>query len=119
MGEKMIKDKLKELSKYIEEIDEIKPIGLLESNIRKIEKDLQNLPREQLDLGDKFSKDILKQVNEYKKKELFNSVITCELYNILIGLIRKSMVEAQAELLGIDRKMYKEEMRLLFKGKKT
>ena len=29
------------------------------------------------------------------------------------------MIEAQAELLGIDRKMYKEEMRLLFKGKKT
>lgn len=115
----MIKDKLKELSKYIEKIDEIKPIELLESNIRKIEKDLQNLPREQLDLGDKFSKDILNQVNEYKKKELFNSVITYGLYDALISLLRKSMIEAQAELLGIDRKMYKEEMRLLFKGKKT
>lgn len=115
----MIKDKLKELSKYIEKIDEIKPIELLEFNMKKIEKDLQRLPREQLDLGDKFSKDILSQVNEYKKKELFNPVIIYELYNALIVLLRKSMIEAQAELLGIDRKMYKEEMRLLFKGKKT
>jgi len=115
----MIKDKLKELSKYIEEIDGIKPIELLEINMKKIEKDLQNLPREQIDLGDKFSKDILNQVNEYKKKDLFNSVIAYGLYNALISLLRNSMIEAQAELLGIDRKMYKEEMRLLFKGKKT
>jgi len=115
----MIKNKLNELSKYIEEINRLKPIELLEINMKKIEKELQDLPREQIDLGDELSKYILNQLNEYKKKDLVNSVIIYGLYNALISLSRKSVIEAQAELLGIDRKMYKEEMRLLFKGKRT
>ena len=58
-------------------------------------------------------------IGEYKTKGSSNSVIICEMYNILISFLRKSLVEEQAELLGIDRKMYKKEMGLLFKGKKT
>jgi hypothetical protein len=58
-------------------------------------------------------------MGEYGKKGVSNSVILCELYNVLIGFSRKSMIETQAELLGIDRKMYKDEMNLLFKGKST
>ena len=115
----MIKDKLTELGKYIENIDRLKSIELLETNMKKIEKDLKEFPREQFELGDKFSKDISMVMNDYKKKGVFNSMIICELHNILIRFIRKSLVEEQAGLLGIDRKMYKEEMRLLFKGKKT
>ena len=36
----------------------------------------------------------------------------------MIELLRKTMIETQAKSLGIDRKMYKDEMNLLYKGKK-
>lgn len=115
----MIGEKLRELGEYIEKIDEIKPIELLETNMKKIEKELEEVPTEQLELGSEFNKDIFKVMNEYSKEGISNSVILCGLYNILIGFSRKSMIETQAELLGIDRKMYKDEMNLLFKGKST
>jgi len=115
----MIGEKLRELGEYIEKIDEIKPIELLGTNMKKIEEELEELPAEQLELGSEFNKDIFRVMTEYSKKDISNSVIICELYNLLIGFSRKSMIETRAELLGIDRKMYKDEMNLLFKGKST
>jgi len=115
----MIGEKLRELREYIEKIDEIKPIELLETNMKKIEKELEELPPEQSDLGIEFNKDIFRVMTEYSKKSISNSVIICELYNFLIGFSRKLMIETRAESLGIDRKMYKDEMNLLFKGKST
>lgn len=115
----MIGAKLRKLGEYIEKIDRTKPIDLLESNMKKIEKELGAFTTEQLELGSEFNKDIFKVINEYSKEGISNSVILCGLYNILIGFSRKSMIETQAELLGIDRKMYKDEMNLLFKGKST
>lgn len=116
---KMIGEKLRELGEYIEKINEIKSIELLENNMKKIEKDLRGIPAEQLELGSEFNKDIFRVMNEYNIKSISNSVIICELYNLLIGFSRKSMIETRAESLGIDRKMYKDEMNLLFKGKST
>ena len=115
----MIGEKLRKLGEYIEKIDRTKPIELLESNMKKIEEELKEISTGQLELGDKFNKDLFKVMNEYGKKGVSSSVILCELYNVLIGFSRKSMIETQAELLGIDRKMYKDEMNLLFKGKST
>ena len=116
---KMIGEKLRELGEYIEKIDEIKPIELLEINMKKIEKELEEFPTEQLELGSEFNKDIFRVMTEYSKKDISNSVIICELYNRLIDFSRKSMIETRAGSLGIDRKMYKDEMGLLFKGKRT
>jgi hypothetical protein len=113
----MIGEKLRELGEYIDRIDEIKSIELLDANIKKIEKGLEELPGEQLELGSKFNKDIFRVVTEYSKKSISNYVIIYELYNLLIGFSRRSMIETRAESLGIDRKMYKDEMNLLFKGK--
>jgi len=115
----MIADKLRKLGEYIEKIDSIKPIELLESNMKKIEKDLRSCSAEQLKLGDEFKKDIFKVITEYSKRGISNSVALCELYNVLISFSRKSMIEGQANLLDIDRRMYKDEVNLLFKGKST
>jgi len=113
----MIADKLRRLGEYIEKIDRIKPIELLESNMKKIEKELRTCSEGQLELGDEFKKDIFKVINEYSKRGISNSVILCELYNLLICYSRKSMIEEQANLLDIERRMYKDEVNLLFKGK--
>ena len=113
----MIMDKLRKLGEYIEKIDRIKPIELLESNMKKIEKDLRFCSKEQLELVDEFKKDIFKVMNEYSKRGISNPLVLCELYNLLISYSRKSMIEEQANLLDIDRRMYKDEVNLLFKGK--
>ena len=113
----MIKDKLNELGEFVETINETKPITLLETNIKKIEENLKEFPIEQFNLGHSFSKDILEIVEEHKIKETSNSIIICELYNIIINILRKTTIEEKAELLGIDKKLYKNEMKLLFKGK--
>jgi len=115
----MMGEKLRELGEYIGKINEIKPIELLEINMKKIKKELEELPAEQLELGSEFNKEIFRVMAEYSKKEISNSVIICELYNLIIGFSRKSMIETRAESLGIDRKLYKDEMGLLFKGKRT
>jgi len=114
----MLNDKLKELGDYIDNVYSLKPMKLLEVNITKIEEDLKNLSKEQVDLGNNFNKDVSNIIKDFKKKETCNPVIIYELYTILIDFLRKSVIEEQAEILGIDHKMYKEEMRLLFKGKK-
>jgi len=113
----MITDKLRKLGEYIEKIDSIKPIEFLESNMKKIEKELRAYKAEQLELGEEFKKDIFKVMNKYSKVGIPNSVVLCELYNVLISFSRKSMIEEQANLLGIDGRMYKDEVNLLFKGK--
>lgn len=118
-GEKMINDKLKELGDCVDDIYKLKPMELLEVNIIKIEEDLKNLPKEQVDLAYNFSKDISNLVKDTKKKGTCNPVIIYELYNILIDFLRMSIIEEKAEQIGIDKKMHKEDMRLLFKGKKS
>jgi hypothetical protein len=115
----MIKDKLNKLGDCVDEIYKLKSIELLGVNIIKIEEDLKNLPKEQVDLGYNFRKDISNMIKDSKNKGTCNPVIIYELYNILIDSLRKSVIEERAEQLGIDKKMYKEEMRLLFKGKKN
>ena len=114
----MIREKLEKLGEYIDKIDGIKPIELLENYMREIEQYLKIIPSDQLEIGDEFNKYIYKIIKEYIKNGTSKYVIICQLYNILIKLIRKDMIETQAESLGIDRKMFKDEMNLLFKGKK-
>ena len=113
----MIDSKLKELGEYIDKIDTIEPIVLIETYLKHVEKDLKNIPVEQLEIRDKFSNDIVELVREYSKKGN-PSIIISELFNVLFSFSRKSMIETRADLLGIDRKMYKSEMNLLFKGKR-
>ena len=114
----MIGKKLRELGEYIEKIDSFKPGKLLETHLIEVEKDLMDIPREQLEFGEKFGNDIIKVVKEHSKKGTSNSIILSELYNIVYSYARKSMIETRADLLGINRRMYKAEMNLLFKGRK-
>ena len=113
----MIADKLKELGEYAEELDKEKPGELLENYMKQIEGELRRLPEEQLILGNKFGNDIVRTINDYIKKGTLNSVISYHLLNVLVSYVKLSLIENKANLFGIDRKLYKQEMNLLFKGK--
>jgi len=111
----MLKDNLNELGEYIEKINGSKPVDLLETKLEEIEK-IYNPSESNID--NKFNEDISKLIQFYNDKGVSNSEIIYELYYFLIDYTRRSLVEEKANILGIDKKLYKSEMGLLFKGKK-
>ena len=113
----MIADKLKELGDYAEELEKEKTGELLENFMEQIKSEIRSLEEEQLILGDKFGNDIIRIVNNYINKGTLNSVISYHLLNVLVRYVKLSLVEIKANLFGIDRKLYKQEMNFLFKGK--
>lgn len=115
----MINDKLKELCDFVEEIDKTRPVELLESNIKNFQDEIENLSNFELNLKKSFNRDLIKIIEQYKSQGFSNSLILFEAYAVLIGFLRNSLIEEKAEALGVDKKLYKNDMKLLFKGKKT
>ncbi len=113
----MIDDKLKMLGNYIEELEKEKPSVLIEDFLKQIENEINNLPEEQLQLGNQFGNNIVITIKEYIDKNTLKNIIGYHLLSIVVNFIKKSMVEEKASLLGIDKNLYKKDMNLLFKGK--
>lgn len=113
----MIDDKLKKLGDYIEELEKEKPSVLIEDFLKQIENEINNLSVEQLELGNQFGNNIIITINEYIDKNILKNIIGYHLLSILVSFIQKSLVEDKANLLGIDKNLYKKDMNLLFKGK--
>ena len=113
----MIGNKLKELEEYIKKIDEVKPIRFLETYMKQIGDDFKEVPNEQLKIAEVFNKDLIELIEKYTKKRIQKSIIINQMYNFIINFSRISAIESRAALLGIDKKLYKNEMSFLFKGK--
>lgn len=113
----MIEDKLKQLGEYAEELEKEEPLDLLNNYINQITVELENLPDYQLNLGDEFEKDVIKVIDDYTLKDLLTPLISYYLLSVLVSFIKKSMIENKANSLGIERNLYKQEMKFLFKGK--
>lgn len=113
----MISNKLKELGEYAEELEKQKTGELIENYMKQIEGELRGLPEGQIILGNKFKDDIIRTIKDYLKNSTLNSVISYHLLNVLDSFIKLSLVENKANLFDIDRKLYKQEMSFLFKGK--
>ena len=112
----MIKDELKKLGEYAEELEKEEPFDLLNNYICQITEELENLPDYQLNLGNEFSNKVVNVVNDYTNKDLTNSVVSYQLLSVLVSFIKKSMIEDKAISFGINRNLYKKEMKFLFKG---
>ena len=112
----MAKDEIKQLGEYAEELEKEEPLDLLNNYISQITEELDNLPDYQLNLGDEFGNKVVKVVNEFTVKDLSNPVVTYQLLSVLVSFIKKSMIENKAISLGVNRNLYKKEMKFLFKG---
>jgi hypothetical protein len=112
----MIKDELKKLGKYAEELEKEEPFELIYNYIYKIFEEIENLPDYQLNLGNEFGEKVINIVNDYTIKDLNSSVVSYQLLTILVSIIKKSMIEDKAVSLGINKNLYKKEMKFLFKG---
>lgn len=113
----MIDKNLKELGRYAEDLEKKEPIELFIIYFNQKEKELQTTKDNQTEIGKDFVNEVVKIINNYKDKDLTDTLISCHLFSIFVSFIKKSMIEHKASLLGIDRMLYKQEMRLLFKGK--
>ncbi|MFE3846039.1 hypothetical protein ACFL1L_04175, partial [Thermoplasmatota archaeon] len=114
---RMINKKLDELGKYVEEIEKKEPFNLLNMYMNQVNEGLKTTDNVQSEIEQDFGNEIVQVINNYKEKGLSNSIISYHLYSTLINFIKNSVIEQKASELEIDRTLYKQEMRLLFKGK--
>jgi len=113
----MIGDELKQLGEYAEELEKEKPLDLLNNYFNQITEELENLPDYQSSLGNEFGNDVVKVLNDYTFKDLITPLASYQLLCVLVSFIKKSMIENKANSLGIEKNLYKQEMKFLFKGK--
>jgi hypothetical protein len=113
----MIDKKLDELGKYAEDIENQEPFDLLKTHMNQVYEKLKITDDRQSELELDFEKEIMTIINSYKEKGLSSSIIGYNLFRVLINSIKKSAIEKKASELDIDRTLYKQQMRLLFKGK--
>lgn len=113
----MIEDKLKELGKYAEDLEKEDPLDLLNYYFNKITGELENIADYQQKLGNDLGNDVAKVIKNYTSKDLLPPLVSYNLLSVLVSFIKKSMIEEKANSLGIERNLYKQEMKFLFKGK--
>ena len=113
----IIEDKLKQLGVYAEELEKEEPLDLLNYYINQITEELDNFPDYQTNLGNDFRNDVVKVINNYTSKDLITPLVSYQLLCVLVSYVKKSMIENKADSLGIERNLYKQEMKFLFKGK--
>lgn len=112
----MIKDELKKLGEYAEELEKEEPFDLLYNYICRITGELDSFPDYQLNIGNEFADKVKNIVDVYRSKDLSSSVVSYQLITVLINFIKTSMIEDKAISLGINKNLYKKEMKFLFKG---
>jgi hypothetical protein len=113
----MISNNLKELGEYAEDLEKEDPLDLLNYYFNKKMEDLENIPDYQLKIGDDLSKSIKDIIKNYDSKEIISTHISYQLLIVLVSYIKKTLIEEKANSLGIEKSLYKHEMKMLFKGK--
>jgi len=113
----MINKKLEEFGRYANDLEKEKPIDLLKNYINQINEELKSTDKKQSEIEVNFGNEIIQLIKNYKEKEISNSIISINLFSVLVNFIKNSLIEQKASDLEIDRTLYKQEMRVLFKGK--
>ena len=85
--------------------------------MNQVNEELKITDNVQSEIEQDFGNEIVQVIDNYKENGLSNSIISYHLYSVLVNFIKNSVIEQKASELEIDRTLYKQEMRLLFKGK--
>jgi len=113
----MIADKLNELGEFAEDLEKEDPLDLLNFYFSKKIGELEDIPDYQIKIRDDFGKELHKIIQNYDSKNLLSTQISYQLLIVLVDFIKKSMVEEKANFLGVEKTLFKQQMKLLFKGK--
>jgi hypothetical protein len=113
----MIEKKLDILGKYAEEIENEDPLHLLVRYFNLNQSKLQITEDKGIEIGKDFKNAVVQVISDYEEKGFPDKMILSHLFCIFISFVKKSMIEHKAIELDIDRTLYKNEMRFLFKGR--
>jgi hypothetical protein len=113
----MVDKNLVELGKYAEEIQNKKPIELIDEYLKNIDTEMKNISEESNILGDKFGNDLVRIIDKYKMQGISDVLVSYHLLSLLVSYIKCSLIEEKAAILNIEKNLYKNDMRFLFKGK--
>jgi hypothetical protein len=113
----MIDDRLKELGEFAEDLEKEDPLDILNYHFNKITEEIDNIPEFQKKMGENFGNVLVENIEKYTTEEIAPTLISFHLMDILVRYIKKTMIEEKASSLGIEKKLYKKEMKFLFKGK--
>ena len=113
----MIKDKLAKLSDFINKIEKQKPIEFLYKQMKILEKNIDYGSLSSSLDNHNFSLEFNTFLDFYKKKGVTDEELIFELYQILLLLTKNNAIHSYAYSLDLKPSLYKDEMRLLFKGK--
>ncbi|OYT29721.1 hypothetical protein B6U98_01450 [Thermoplasmatales archaeon ex4572_165] len=113
----MIKENLAKLSDFINEVENQKPIDFLYKQMKKLEENIgSDSLGSKLDTNN-FSIELNSFLDFYKKKGVPDEELIFEIYQRLLLLTKNNAIHSYAYSLGLKPSLYKDEMRLLFKGK--
>ena len=113
----MIKEKLVKLSDFINEIENQEPIDFCYNQLKILEDNLDSESLDSLLDTQKFFLEFNDFLYFYKKKGVSEGELILKLYQILLLLTKNNAIHSYAYKLGLKPSLYKDEMRLLFKGK--
>ena len=113
----MNNEKLKELGKYADDLEKTEPIELVDKFLKNIDEEINTSSEESMSLGNKFGKEVVRIIDNYKYQGISDIQISYHMLSLLVGYIKSSLVEEKAALLNIDKNLYKKDMHFLFKGK--
>lgn len=113
----MLSDKLHQLEKYIEALDQMKPIDVLSSALESFQETQDELAMDESNKLDQFSKEINVLIQKYQLQSVPAEVLACQMYTDLLFYVRKIRILSYAKQLEIDPRLYKKQMDFLFKGK--
>ena len=113
----MVDENLLELGRYAEEIQKKDTIDLIEEYLKNIEKEINDIDDESNILGATFGNDLVRLIDKYKAMGISDILVSYHLMSLLDFYIKRSLIEEKAAILNIEKNLYKNEMRFLFKGK--
>ena len=113
----MIEKQLKKLSKFIKEIDQEKPLDFFCKQIKKIEQEISVDSQHFSQLQKDIHSDLKTMVSQYKDRGVSEEELIILFYQSLLLMTKKHVIHSYAYELGLEPSLYKDNMRLLFKGK--
>ena len=113
----MIRKQLDSLSAYIKNIEERDSLDVFCEYIKNLEQH-DDTSQTSLQMKNQIQKDVKHLLDSYKKQDWSDEMILFTLSQVLFTLAKKQSILAYAYALGLEPSLYKDEMRLLFKGKK-
>ena len=113
----MIRKQLELLSTYIKDLEKRDPLDVFCEYLKNIEQQKEE-SQTYLQMNQRIQRDMKRLLDSWRENGWSDEVVFFTLSQVLFSFAKKQSIHAYAYALGLEPSLYKDEMRLLFKGKK-